>query len=77
MTCNRGRVAIRRHDAKKGCTERYGAAICRTPVREAVLRTIRTTLAGFSGIEAGYVFGSFFREDFGDVGVAALVSGAG
>lgn len=57
--------------------ERYGAAICRTPVREAVLRTIRTVLVSFSKIEAGYVFGSFCREDFGDVDVAVLVFGAG
>ena len=57
--------------------ERYGAPICRTPVREAGLRTIRTALVGFSEIEAGYVFGSFFREDFGDVDVAVLVSRAG
>jgi len=43
--------------------------------REAVLRTIRTVLAGFGEIEVGYVFGTFSQGDFGDVDVAILVTG--
>ncbi|MDD4471633.1 MAG: nucleotidyltransferase domain-containing protein [Methanoculleus sp.] len=43
--------------------------------KEEVLHTIRTVLAGCDEIEMGYVFGSFCREDFGDVDVAVLVAG--
>jgi len=43
--------------------------------KDEVLRTIRTVLAGFDEIEVGYVFGTFCREDFGDVDVAILVTG--
>jgi predicted nucleotidyltransferase len=43
--------------------------------KEEVIRTIQAILAGFDEIEAGYIFGSFCREDFGDVDVAVLVTG--
>lgn len=51
--------------------------LLRAEEKEEVLKTIRTVLAGFDEIEVGYVFGSFCREDFGDVDVAVLVFGAG
>jgi len=49
--------------------------LLRAEEKEEVLHTIRTVLAGFDEIEVGYVFGSFCREDFGDVDVAILVTG--
>ncbi|MDK2915946.1 MAG: uncharacterized protein PWR25_503 [Euryarchaeota archaeon] len=49
--------------------------LLRAEEKEEVLKTIRTVLAGFDEIEVGYVFGSFCREDFGDVDVAILVTG--
>lgn len=49
--------------------------LLRAEEKEEVLKTIRTVLASFDEIEVGYVFGSFCREDFGDVDVAILVAG--
>ena len=42
---------------------------------EGVIRTIQAILAELDEIEVGYIFGSFCREDFGDVDVAVLVTG--
>jgi len=49
--------------------------VLETGEREEVLGIIRTVLASFEEVEAGYVFGSFCRGDFADVDVAVLISG--
>ncbi len=43
--------------------------------KEEIIHTIQAILAGFDEIEVGYIFGSFSREDFGDVDVAVLATG--